>query len=429
MKLINSTFDSKVLDDRMYDKRERIRVARAVRYEGEPGILDFEQAENELERTVGDVYRAERTFQPRKQKMRMRWTRGRKAHIELWDERPGGAGRDNWHIIDARIEGHIKKWVGRRFDDCFSDLKRKFRDDKDWKMQACDIGCAAHKNNRVLWMSIQDRFLDNFEGRWADYGIDDDGIIYDIHRPSRKPNRDIVFYGHGEIYWETNTRNLEACRYLFEHIPSGIYKNAILNGRIDNETVLRLEREIETSARIAYRSTRFDNVEFHKLIWMYMPAHLQATANRSSLLIGRKVIDFCFTKVDTRERVVIKFGTPEYKRYRAERNKRRPNPDHAAYYDRSLWVQNYIKNHGGNFHELLTHNPDDVKRANFLEALETITHDPGHYADLWGVSKSDLKVACKQLADSNWYKRNWVVGSPIAHQFMISELIYITQNK
>ena len=44
MKLINSTFDSKVLDDRIYDKRERIRVAREVRYKGEPEILDFEQA-------------------------------------------------------------------------------------------------------------------------------------------------------------------------------------------------------------------------------------------------------------------------------------------------------------------------------------------------------------------------------------------------
>lgn len=429
MKLINSTFDSKVLDDRMYDKRDRIRVAGMVRYAGEPGVLDFEQAENELEWTIGNAYRAERTYQPRRQKMRMRWYRGRRPSIEWWDERSGGAGRDNWHIIDARIEGHIKKWVGRKFDDCFSDLKRKFRENKDWRMQASGIGCSVHKNTRVLWMSIQDRFLDSFEGHWADYGIDDDGIIYDASKPHKKPSRDIVLYGNGELYWETNVLNLEACRYLFENLPSNIYKDAIINGRVDNNTILRLEREIENSARIAYNGTRYDNVDFHKLIWMYMPAYLQSIASRGQWIIAREVINFCFTKVDTREKVVLKFGTPEYKRYKAERNKRRPNPDRAAYYDRSLWVQNYIKNHGGNFHQLLTNNPDDILRANFIEAIETILNEPGHYADLWGVTKQDLKVACKTLADSNWYKRNWVINSPVANQFMIAELIYIIQNK
>lgn len=429
MKLINSIFDSKVLDDRMYDKRERIRVARPIRYRGEPGILDFEQAENELERTIGDAYRTERTYQPRKQKMRMRWARGRKACIEWWDERPGGAGRDNWHIIDARIDGHIKKWVGRKFDDCFSDLKRKFYENKDWRMQACGIGCSVHKNTRVLWMSIQDRFLDNFEGRWADYGVDDDGIIYDTSKPRRKPRRDIVLYGNGELYWETNVRNLEACRYLFENLPSNIYNAAMVNCRVDNNTILRIEREIKNSARIAYNGTRYDNVEFHKLIWMYMPLHLQSIARRSQWTIAHAVIDFCFTKVDAREHIVLKFGTPEYKRYKAEKNKRRPNPDKAAYYDRSLWVQNYIKKHGGNFHELLTNNPDDITRANFLEALETILNAPGYYAELWGVSKPDLKDACRRLADSNWYKRNWVRNSNIANQFMVAELIYIIKNK
>ena len=103
MKLINSAFDSKILDDRMYDKRERIRVARKVRYKGEPGILDFEQAESELEHTIGDAYRAERTYQPRKQKMRIRWTRGRKAHIEWWDERPGGAGRGTLLMSASKV--------------------------------------------------------------------------------------------------------------------------------------------------------------------------------------------------------------------------------------------------------------------------------------------------------------------------------------
>ena len=160
-----------------------------------------------------------------------------------------------------------------------------------------------------------------------------------------------------------------------------------------------------------------------------MPAYLQSIASRGQWIIAREVINFCFTKVDTREKVVLKFGTPEYKRYKAERNKRRPNPDRAAYYDRSLWVQNYIKNHGGNFHQLLTNNPDDILRANFIEAIETILNEPGHYADLWGVTKQDLKVACKTLADSNWYKRNWVINSPVANQFMIAELIYIIQNK
>lgn len=429
MKLINSTFDSKVLDDRIYDKRERIRVAREVRYKGEPRILDFEQAENELERTIGDTYRTEREYQPRKQKMRMRWTRGRKAHIEWWDERPGGAGRDNWHIIDARIKGHIKKWTGRKFDDCFSDLKRKFYENKDWRMQTCGIGCSVRKNARVLWASLRGRFLDNFEGRRADYGVDDDGIIYDASKPRKKPSRDIVLYGNGELYWETNVRNLEACRHLFENLPSNIYNDAIVNRRVDNNTILRLEHEIKNSARIAYNGTRYDNVEFHELIWMYMPLHLQSIARLSQWTIAHAVIDFCFTKVDARERIVLKFGTPEYKRYKAGKNEHKPNPDRAAYYNRSLWVQNYIKNHGGNFHQLLTNNPDDITRANFLEAIETILNAPGYYAKLWGVSKLDLKDACRRLADSNWYKRNWVVGSPIARKSMIAELIYITKNK
>ncbi len=160
-----------------------------------------------------------------------------------------------------------------------------------------------------------------------------------------------------------------------------------------------------------------------------MPSHLQSIARQSQWTIAHAVIDFCFTKVDARERIVLKLGTPEYKRYKAEKNKRKSNPDRAAYYDRSLWVQNYIKNHGGNFHQLLTNNPDDITRANFLKAIETILNAPGYYAELWGVSKLDLKDACRRLADSNWYKRNWVVGSPITHRFMVAELIYITKNK
>ena len=264
-------------------------------------------------------------------------------------------------------------------------------------MQACGIGCSVRKNARVLWVSLQGRFLDNFEGRRANYGVDDDGIIYDASKPHKKPSRDIVLYGNGELYWETNVRNLEACRYLFENLPSNIYNDAIVNCRVDNNTILRLEREIENSARIAYNGTRYDNAEFHELIWMYMPSHLQSIARMSRWTIARAVINFCFTKVDARERIVLKFGTPEYKRYKAEKNKRKSNPDRAAYYDRSLWVQNYIKNHGGNFHQLLTNNPDDITRANFLEAIETIPDNPGYYAGARGVSKQELKETVTEI--------------------------------
>lgn len=424
MKLINSTFDSKVLNDHMYNRHGRVRCCRPARYEGEHGILDFEQSELELDRTIGHVYKAERMYQPRKQKMRVRWTRGRKAHIEWWDERPGGAGHNNWHIINNKIDGHIKKWLGRRFDDCFSDLKRKFHEDRDWRIQANGIGTRVHRNTRVLWMAIQDRFLDSFDGRWADHGIDEDGIIYDASVPRKKPSRDIVFYGNGELYWEVKPKNLEICRCLLANLPSNVFRMPLWNGRLDNGTILRLRSEIENSARIAYHGASYENIDFHKRMWSSLPGFLQYWADRT-WRIGSEVIDFCFEMVDTRERVVLKYGSPEYKRYKAERNKRKPDPDTSTYYDRSLWVQKYIKKHGGTFHELMTRNPDDINREKFIGLIDSVLCDIDHYTGRWGVPKQAIKEACKQLVDSDWYRRNWVPGSPIANQMVIAELAYI----
>ena len=428
MKLINQEFNGEVLNDHIWDKHEKFRRARPVRYYGEPGILDFEQAEEELDRTIGRAYRNERMFQSHKQKMRMRWNRGRKATIEWWDERPGGAGRDNWRTIQSRIDGHIKKWLGRKFDDCFSDLKRKFHEDKDWRKQAIGMGASVHKNTRLLWMAIRTDFLEKFEGRCRSYGVDESGLIYDASVPRKKRSRDIVLYGGGERYYATNTKNLEACRSLFESLPSNIYKDAILKGRVDNETILRIEAEIRRSANIVTMEPRYENVEFHKAIWAQMPEALRKETWRV-WNVASKVIEFCFELVDTRQCITLKFGSPEYKRYRAEKTKRKTTPDKAAYYDRSLWASKYIAKHGGNFHALLKNDPDELLRRNFLDTLEIIYDDAGHYAAVWGVQKVDLRSACKVLAESNWYKRNWVMSGSISRQFLISELIYIIKNK
>ena len=178
MKLINSTFDSRVLNDRIYGKFDRV-------YETHNGhYWDFD-TDRELERAVGAAYLNECMYQPRKQNMRVRWRRKKKAFVENWDERPGGAGRDNWRIIDARLHGLARKFIGRRFDDCFSELRRRFFENKDWRVQACDFGTANHKSTRVLWAAMQDRFLSMFEQsrRGSSFGVDEDGLIYDVSEP------------------------------------------------------------------------------------------------------------------------------------------------------------------------------------------------------------------------------------------------------
>lgn len=431
MKLINSTFDSRVLNERIYGKFGRVRIARRGYYWDPEREIDFDASAEELERTIGDAYREERMYQPNKQNMRVRWNRKKKATVEWWDERPGGAGRDNWGIINARLDGHVKKYVGRKFDDCFSDLKRKFFENKDWRMQAGGFGTANHKSTRVLWMAMQDRFLDMFEpNRWgSDFSVGDDGLIYDTSEPRKHRSRDIVLYDVGECYYQTIPPNLEHCRSLFENLPSNVYKQAMIEGRLDVNTIQRLRGEIENSARIAYHGNAgYNNVEWHKMMWSYLPGQFQVCSRY--YYNGMDVINYCFKFIDNREKVVLKAGSREWKRYKRDHIKpgTRTNPvDRANYYDRSLWVSNYIKSHNGNgnFHELMSHTPDEIRYKEFITALETILDNPGYYAGAWGATKQELKNAVAEFADSDWYKKHWITGSPMSQNFMVAEIVNI----
>ena len=212
-----------------------------------------------------------------------------------------------------------------------------------------------------------------------------------------------------------------------------MFKRAVLEGRLDTNTIQRLRGEIEKSARIAYHGNSFyENVEWHKMIWEDLPCRLQARGRYC--YNGMEGINYCFELIDKREKVVLKAGSREWKRYKRDHIKpgTKPNPiDRANYYDRSLWVSNYIKSHNGNgsFHELMSHTPDEIRYKEFTVALETILDNPGYYAKAWGATKQELKDAVAEFADSDWYKKHWVAGSPMSRNLMAAEIINLIKNK
>lgn len=131
----------------------------------------------EYEDKLGNAYKNERTYQSPKQNMRVRWHRGKNASVDWWDERPGGCGRGTYRIAINRINGHIRKYIGKSFSKCFHDFVVKLNN-PGYMVGSCWLGYTKNKStNKKIW---QVEFLSKFEdGRYypSDFIVDDQNKV------------------------------------------------------------------------------------------------------------------------------------------------------------------------------------------------------------------------------------------------------------
>lgn len=371
MKLINAKFDPQLIDDRVYDKKGRIRRARRDPWDME--AVDFSVAERELELLIGHAYKDERAYHPVKQGMRKRY-RGKQVFVEWWDER--GSGQYNWAHINNRIYGLIDKYIGKKFDDCFSALKDRVRNNKDWWEQACGFGARKAKRS-LLWEAYRRHFLDAFEDhpRWqADYYVDDDGLIQKRTTKPKHPNKDIHEYV-GEAYYAPN---YGAIKQFAEKIVTGFRVDITpyLSDKMSHELIHRWE----SSARPEVG---------------YWEAH--------------KLRQACFQWVDNREVRTIKYRSKKWYAKKGFQKKTGHTKLNHQIYDRSLWVQKYKAKHGGElgmtFHNLLYNDPADIRESNFIEVANAMFRNPSAYVFELGCTKQELFAAIKNLFATGWIRK------------------------
>ena len=367
MKLINTEFDHHLINESLRDKKGRVRLAK-TKYPQDPDAVDFEETEQELEALIGKAYHNERNYHPAKQGMRKQY-HGRHVTVDWWDERPGGSGNYEWSNFHNRLYGLVDKYVGRKFDDCFAALKERYMTNKDWHRQACGIGNRKAKRTN-LWMGIRDRFLDIFEDRPGpgDYYIED-GIIRKMPAKPRRHNRDIIRY-EGDLYYIPNfgairclANELADCRINIAdcHMPD----------KVSSEFIRRWESGFRTKG---YWEVR----------------HLRSS---------------CFQEVDERTVKTIKWHSPEWHAIKGRNGKRRPKKvDRSAYYDRSLWVSNYLKHHeeeGVNFHSLMENELADIRHDRFIDVANGwIRNVPPYKAATYGTK--EYRDAIVAVMNSDW---------------------------
>lgn len=369
MKLINAEFDHKLIDDRLRDKKGRVRLSK-TKYPYAPDAIDFEETEDNLEVLLGHAYYNERHYHPAKQGRRKRYC-GKQLHCDWWDERPGGSGNYEWHNFHNRLYGLIDKYVGKKFDDCFAVLKERYITNKDWRRQACGIGNRQAKRTN-LWMGIRDQFLDIFKDsrRWpADYYVDDAGIIRKRPTKPRHANRDIHKY-EGEAYYIPNYGAIQCLREKLADARIDIV-NMHLPNKVSIEFIQRWESSFRT---LGYWQVR----------------HLR---------------EACFQYMDVRKVITIKYHSPEWYAIKGRSGKRkRKKIDRSAYYDRSLWVSNYLANHeemGVNFHSLMENDLEDIRRGRLIDvANRWICDVPSYKALIYG--RKNYADAIVTVMESDW---------------------------
>ncbi len=215
MRLVNRTFDPNDINDSIFTKKGNVRRYRKREYwhRSTDMTIDLEAVEASQEELFGDVYRPERDYQPRKQSMRTRWSRGKKAMIEWYGDL--GHGR---YELSGQIYGYIEKRIGRPFAEVFSAFC------KDPRFKPSKVLCTS---------TPQYIFLDNFVNpkrkltepavaRYhrhsaGDFIIDGSGLIqYSANRRVFKPSGHISI---PEKFW-TYTRRFDTGRFNMVHLSA-----------------------------------------------------------------------------------------------------------------------------------------------------------------------------------------------------------------
>lgn len=128
-------------------------------------------AEEELEKIMDREEYMKSTFQQSKRTLPMRrFESGTKHRIRSgWKE--SYVSND---AIYAEIDGFIRKRIGKKFDDVYSEFCRKFKADKGWRMYG--------------WRTPREVFLRKFEGQFSSYIIDNEGLIQEAEPKFKVPH-------------------------------------------------------------------------------------------------------------------------------------------------------------------------------------------------------------------------------------------------
>lgn len=207
---------------------------------------------DEDDNRISDLYETERKYQSKKQHMRIRWHRGKAPVMGWWDERPGRSGRDGWKTIRNKLNGHINKYIGRKFSDCFSSLKHKVAFDKSWNTSPQFFRKSRGGNRNKLWFGWRLRFLDEFDSKRllpSDYIIDHDGLIQKNPENKRiRKSKDLrVYRGSDEVEttYLVNRQNVYRLRNaIIENWGWKVYLKLISNNSFTAEQYNRDFRKL-----------------------------------------------------------------------------------------------------------------------------------------------------------------------------------------
>lgn len=391
MKLINEIIDTELLNEDLYDRKGNFRPTH-----------DFEASEAELDRVLGGAYKNVRKYQPNKQGMRVRWSRDSRANGIVGFVPPYN-GEYCWSILNAHLEGHIAKWVGRSFDDCLADLKTRFFTDKDWESQAAVISFRK-RNKKHIWYHLKNRFIDNFTGVLAEYDTDNQGNIISIREPRKTRKRDVVLYTGGEIFYKVKPLEFKQCEDLFQNLRSDVVKEVFNTGRISKDTADRLRQEIDISYNIAFRRKNdFYNIDWHRTIWAFVPPRLvvQIKAYRFGYHAGELVLNYAFECVDNREKTVLKVGSPEWRKYHKGRFRKTKPEDKGPFYDRCLWAAKH-KNELFSYNQLIYNDTEDLCLEQFTKLFNGLYKTPRQYV---GLHKGQLKDLYNRMVAAGVHKQ------------------------
>jgi hypothetical protein len=388
MKLINQIFNGNVINDDFRDSK------------GKDRYVDFEQSEAELEVLLGSVYENERKYQPRKQKIHMRWFKQKKPIISWMDERGGDCGRSRRRAINSKTEGMIRNNIGKPYNDVFSEFTHKCKTDKLFKT-ACFCKCTLKGKNPTKL--LQRDFEEYFTSRYGtpEYVVDNEGLIQYQPRKRHPQSRDIILYKGPEPYFAIDIKALEYMRPVFmESRVADLYSFLYLNGRADGSTAYRIRTELESMLRSAVSYDRGVKGYYNmrcKDAWSKVPFVWAKCVSPGSYSTIWPAFEYIFHNVDERERTVLKVHTPEWKREMHKRKAKKYKVDHSKY-DRSLKVQRFMKRHGficecvdASFHTLMEHSLEEhigmLEQNKYKQALKM----------RWGYSDASKYTIRKRL--------------------------------
>lgn len=192
--------------------------------------ITYITSREELDNVLDNVYKNERKYQSSKQHMRLRWNRGKNPLIEWWDDLS-----HNRNELYGLIDSFIRKRVGRKFDDVYSEFLKdpRFKDSNmNWTQRPRDI---------FKDYIMEDKRFCRWRSTWRDtYIVDSDGYIrINPDKFVRKKNRNLIIrkpYEEREVRYAINHINVYRLRdAIIQHWGWDKYLRLINNTYLTKE--------------------------------------------------------------------------------------------------------------------------------------------------------------------------------------------------